>query len=153
MTETGKTKSHASSEELAKLKERAAELEENWKRAVADGRNLERRTRMEREAVSQFGNALLLAKLLPVVDALEEAAAIINDSGVLLILKQLREVLNSEGVKEIEAEGQKFDPNLHEAVEVTAGEKDQVIEVVAKGYIMGDRVIRPAKVKVGNSKL
>jgi len=149
MSEAKKTKFEG---ELKRLRGRVAELEENWKRAVADSRNLERRTKAERETVLRFGNALLLAKLLPVVDALEEAASVIKDSGVRLILKQLREVLRSEGVEEIEADGQKFDPRYHEAIEVVAGEKDQVVEIVAKGYRIGDRIIRPAKVRVGNSK-
>jgi len=146
MSEAKKTKFEG---ELKRLRGRVAELEENWKRAVADSRNLERRTKAERETVLRFGNALLLAKLLPVVDALEEAASVIKDSGVRLILKQLREVLRSEGVEEIEADGQKFDPRYHEAIEVVAGEKDQVVEIVAKGYRIGDRIIRPVKVKVG----
>jgi len=146
MTEAKKTKSK---NELQQLKKRVAELEENWKRAVADFRNLERRTNQERKVVAQLANALLIAKLLPVLDSLEEAAAAIKDSGVRLILKQLREVLESEGVEEIEAADRPFDPRYHEAVATVEGEKGRVVEVVAKGYRIGDRIIRPAKVKVG----
>lgn len=125
------------------------ELENQLKRALADYQNLERRVGEERSLLSQLSSALVIEKFLPVLDNLQSAQDHLNDEGLALVIKQFKDVLNSEGVEEIEAEGQEFDPNLHEAAEVVEGEKDNIIvKVLSKGYKINDKVLRPAKVIV-----
>ena len=125
------------------------ELENQLKRALADYQNLERRVSEERSLLSQLTSALVIEKILPVLDNLKSAQIHLKDEGLALVIKQFEDVLNSEGVEEIQAEGTQFDPNLHEAAEVVGGENDNVVvKVLANGYKINDRVIRPAKVVV-----
>lgn len=141
---------------MTKIKKTAAvqsnkheELENQLRRALADYQNLERRVSEERALLSQLTSALVIEKFLPVLDNLESAQKHLDDEGLALVIKQFKDVLTTEGVEEIEAEGAEFDPNLHEAAEVVVGEADNVVvKVLANGYKMNDRVIRPAKVVV-----
>lgn len=126
-----------------------SELENQLKRALADYQNLERRVSEERALLSQLSSALVVEKFLPVLDNLQSAQSHLNDEGLALVIKQFKEVLSSEGVEELEAEGREFDPHLHEAAEVVAGpDEGKIVKVLANGYKMNDRVIRPAKVVV-----
>lgn len=128
---------------------RAEQLEDQLKRVLADYQNLERRVNEERRLLGQLSTALVIEKFLPVLDNLENAQNHLQDQGLEMVLKQFKEILASEGVEEIEAEGQIFDPHLHEATEVQEGKKDGVIvKVNTKGYKIEDRVLRPAKVTV-----
>ncbi len=125
------------------------ELEGQLKRALADYQNLERRVSEERQLLSQLSSALVIEKFLPVLDNLESAQSHLNDQGLAIVIKQFNDVLQSEGVEQIMAEGQQFDPNLHEAAEVTEeGEDGKIVKVLAKGYKINSRIIRPAKVIV-----
>lgn len=125
------------------------ELENQLRRTLADYQNLERRVSQERQLLGKLSTALFIEKMLPVLDNLENAQTHLKDSGLELVVKQFKEILNSEGVEEIVAEGQEFDPNLHEAIEAEEGVEDnKVTKVVAKGYKIEDRVIRPARVVV-----
>src|SRR5699024_4060334 len=102
----------------------------------------------------------LANELLPVIDhferalqveVTEETKSIIE--GISMVYNQFKEALASQGVKEIEAEGKPFDPNLHHAVmqaEIEEEDSNIVVEVLQKGYILNDRVIRPAMVKINN---
>ena len=135
-----KTKDH-----LVKIKE----LEEKWQRVLADYDNLRKRVEKEKREFVKFSNASLVDKLLPVLDALEECVKHLKDEGLKLSLEQFKKVLASEGLKEIKTKGEKFDPEKMDAVEVVNGKKDIVVEVVLKGYNLNNRVLRPAKVKVG----
>lgn len=125
------------------------ELEAQLKRALADYQNLERRVSEERQLLTQLTSGLVIEKFLPVLDNLETAQSHLNDQGLAMVIKQFNDLLQSEGVEQIQAEGQPFDPNLHEAAEVVEGEQDGiVVKVLAKGYKIRGRVIRPAKVIV-----
>ena len=147
--------------ELAEARAKGEEHLYNWQRSAADFANFKRRTDEERAMVGQFSNALLIGKLLAVLDdfdrALESVPAEAHDSwieGVQLVERKLRGVLEAEGVTQIEAIGQPFDPNLHEAVahEETADHPDnEVIDEVQRGYRLHDRVIRPSLVRVANN--
>jgi molecular chaperone GrpE len=147
--------------ELAETKARSEEHLYNWQRSAADFANYKRRTDEERATVGQFSNVLLIGKLLAVLDdfdrALESVPPEAHDAwieGIKLVERKLRGVLEAEGVTPIEAVGQPFDPNLHEAVvhEPTADHPDnQVIGEVQRGYRMHDRVIRPSLVRVANN--
>lgn len=134
-------------EETAK---QMAELEERWKRALADYQNLERRVAEERFSYINSANISLLRKILPLKDNLEKAYASSPSQGLGLILKQFETLLNNEGIEEIKPLGEDFNPEYHECIEVTVGEADgKIVEILCPGYIMKGKVLRPAKVKVG----
>ena len=136
------------SEEIIE-KDKIEELTNNWKRALADYKNLERRCNEEKEVLVRFANLVLLERLIPVLDNLESLKNHLEDKGLEMILLQFRTLLKDEGVEEISCEGAEFDPLLMEASEIVAGEENKVVEVVLKGYKLQDRVLRPARVKVG----
>ena len=147
--------------ELDDLRRSDEEHRNNWHRSAADFANYKRRTDDERATMTQFSNMILIGKLLSVLDdfdrALENVPADADDpwvEGVRLTERKLRGVLESEGVTPIEALGQTFDPNLHEAVvhEETADHPDNdVIGELQRGYRLHDRVIRPSLVRVANN--
>ena len=135
--------------DLLKKDQKHQELEERLKRTMADYQNLERRIEEERRLLSKLSAMLLVEKLLPVLDNLENAQSHLKDEGLEMVIRQFKEILNQEGVEEIEAIGQQFDPNQHEAVEIAEGpDEGRIARVVAKGYKIEDKVIRPAKVVV-----
>jgi molecular chaperone GrpE len=138
--------------EIDKLNEQVAELDQKWKRALADYQNLEKRTHTDRQTFVKIANLSLIAHLLPVIDDLERATQHLKDQGLEMILKQLMTVLKNEGVMEIDANGKEFDPNLMECVEKQEGEENVVVEVTTKGFTLHDMIIRPAKVVVGSKK-
>jgi molecular chaperone GrpE len=147
--------------ELAETKAKSEEHLYNWQRSAADFSNYKRRTDEERSQLSQFSTAILIGRLLSVLDdfdrALENVPPDTDDAwvdGVRLVERKLRGVLESEGVTPIEAAGLPFDPNVHEAVvhEETAEYPDnQVIGELQRGYRLHDRVLRPALVRVANN--
>ncbi len=137
----------------------AAEYLDALQRERASFLNYKRRVEQDREEAAYKATANVLKKLLGVVDDFERAVAHIPEDakkvpwveGVLAIHRKLNAVLESEGVEKIEAQGQPFDPNLHEAVafdDTGDGHQDTVAEVYANGYKVRDRVLRPAMVKV-----
>jgi molecular chaperone GrpE len=146
------------------LEEARSASDENlraWQRAAADYSNYKRRTDDERETIARFANAMLIGKLLSVLDdfdrALENVPPDTDDAwvdGVRLVERKLRGVLESEGVTPIEATGLPFDPNVHEAVvheDTTDHPDNQVIGELQRGYRLHDRVLRPALVRVANN--
>lgn len=147
--------------ELEDARRSEAEHRANWQRSAADFANYRRRTEEERATVAQFAASVLIGRLLSVLDdfdrALDSVPADVDDpwvEGVRLTERKLRNVLEAEGVRAIEAVGQPFDPNVHEAVvhEETADAPDnQVIAELQRGYRLHDRVLRPALVKVANN--
>jgi molecular chaperone GrpE len=147
--------------ELDELRGQSEEHLRNWQRSAADFSNYKRRTDDERAVTAQFANAILIGKLLGVLDdfdrALESVPVDEHESwveGVRLVDRKLRGVLESEGVTEIDALGQPFDPNVAEAVvheETTEYPDNQVIGELQRGYRLHDRVIRPALVRVANN--
>jgi len=154
-------------EDVASLKQSLAEAEAtaeanlaNWQRVQADFINYKRRTEQEKEEISQFAKATLIFNLLPALDDLERAFAAIPPrltklswvDGIRLIWSKLQTTLEAQGLSEIKAVGEPFDPHLHEAVRQDKGKEGIVIEEVQKGYKFHDRVIRPTKVVVGNGE-
>lgn len=136
-----------------KSESKTDQTQDQLKRALADYANLLKRTEEEKKAVVKFANVVLISKLLDILDDLEAAQKTIDSSGLELVIKKFKDLLLSEGVKEINAEKVDFDPNLHEGIAVIEGEKDgQVAEVLQKGYEIEGRVIRPARVKVTSAK-
>ncbi|MCH7488797.1 MAG: nucleotide exchange factor GrpE [Chloroflexi bacterium] len=142
---------------VAEEKEKAQTFKANWQRAAADMQNLKRRMEQERSEVGRLANASLVINLLPLMDDLERAlhevdvklAGLTWIDGIRLIYRKFEAVLQNAGVSEIEADGQQFDPNVHEAISEAPGEEGRIVSVVQSGYKLGDRVIRPAMVVVG----
>ncbi len=140
---------------------RADEATYKWQRSAADFANFKRRTDEERTVMSQVGTTLLVGKLLSVLDDLDRAmASVPSDAhegwveGVRLVERKLRSVIESEGVTPIDALGEPFDPNVHEAVvhePTTEHPNNTVIEELQRGYRLHDRVLRPSMVKVANN--
>lgn len=147
-------------EQLNKAKAEAADNLDGWQRARAEFANYKRRTELERAELLTNGGADVLTRLLPIVDDLDRAAATLPDdlkdqawvSGILLVHRKLIGLLEQSNVKAIPANaGDEFDPNVHEAI--THEESEQVegghiIGEVQRGYKLGERVLRPALVRV-----
>ncbi|MBQ8276143.1 MAG: nucleotide exchange factor GrpE [Clostridia bacterium] len=143
-----------------KLEENAAALAEandKYLHMMAEYDNFRKRTAKEREGLYADAYADLLTKILPVLDNLERAAqysdAATVGQGVAMTLKSFVDVLTGLGIAEIEALNKPFDPNLHNAVMHIEDEQygeSEVVEVLQKGYIRGDKVLRYAMVKVAN---
>lgn len=146
-------------EERSQLERERDEIKDLLLRKSAEFDNYRKRTERDRQALSDAITAGVLEELLPLVDDLERALRADAGSegteayrrGVELILKQLGEILRRRGVTPIEALGAAFDPNYHQAVsyEPAEGRADgEVIEEFRRGYMLGDRLLRPAMVKV-----
>ena len=138
---------------LAKSNTPQANFEENWKRALADYKNLQRRIEAEKQAFGKLANANLISRLLPSLDVLELAAAHSQDIGVQLAAKQFHHSLTEEGLQVIDPQVDSvFDHNLHECAETVDlpenKSENTISELVLKGYKIGDYVLRPARVKV-----
>lgn len=142
---------------LEKLEAQIRELTDKNLRLMAEFENYKKRTQKEKEQSYIFAAADTVGKILPVLDTLElsltQDAADGNafKAGIELTVKQFRTILEKAGVTEIPALNEPFNPELHNAVlrqEDGDGESDTVVEVLQKGYTMGDRVIRHSMVKV-----
>jgi molecular chaperone GrpE len=145
--------------QLEEEREKAQSYLASWQRAAADYQNFKRRVEQEREDLTRLTSAALIINVLPLVDDLERALQNVDShlagltwvDGIRLIYRKFQAMLESVGVKEIEADGQTFDPAYHEAVAFGEGEDGKVISVVQKGYALGGRVIRPAMVVIGKA--
>jgi len=143
--------------ELAEEKEKAAKYLENWQRTEADFVNYRKRIEQEKEELARGAVSRVLLRILPVIDDFERAfdslpAKPKDESwvdGVRMINRKLQAALEAQGVSEINAFGEIFDPNLHEAVAYQDGEEGKVIAVARKGYKLNDRVLRATQVVVG----
>jgi molecular chaperone GrpE len=163
---------------LAALETERDEAIDRWKRAAADFDNYKKRAAREREEYVTLANERLVKDLLPILDDLERALAAVGEhgvrsgageagasaigplrqayaeeatveEGVRLVHRSLATLLERNGVREIDADG-KFDPHVHEALlsQPSDAEEGSVIDVVQKGYTIGDRVVRPARVVI-----
>lgn len=140
----------------SKQKKETKRLEEQLARALADYDNLRKRVEREREEIGKLAKATLVARLLPVYDMLEGAQAHVKDAGLAITLTEFAKVLKEEGIEKIEVKrGDKFNEELHEAVEVVDKGKEsklkkgEISEAIVTGWRLVDGpVIRPAKVKV-----
>jgi molecular chaperone GrpE len=145
---------------LQQLEQEASSYRDQYLRAAADLKNYKRRTDEERANLIRNATAGLIMKLLPILDdfdlAMQHAPEDVRNSawfsGVEGVSRKLQLVLEGEGVRPIEAEGQPFDPNFHDAVmREDAGPEHagKVTQDLRRGYLLHDRVIRPSMVKVG----
>jgi molecular chaperone GrpE len=145
--------------ELAETQAKANEYLDGWQRARADFSNYKKRVEREQSQIYQNAAGSILKRYLGIVDDLERALknrpqdgdGAAWAEGIELIYRKLLSILESEGIQPMEAEGQPFDPNLHEAImseESDEHESGQIIEVLQQGYMLGDKVLRPAMVRV-----
>ncbi len=128
------------------------ELEEcrnKYKRVLADYQNLEKRTREERLEWIRGSNRELLLRFLPILDTLGLAVVHSKDQSIQVSLNQFLDILNQEGVTKIKTTGLDFNPSLMECIATVEGEEGKVIEEIRAGYLLNDKVLRPAQVKVG----
>ncbi len=162
-TEQPEVEPTLSIEELQKqvdeIAAKAAEYFDGWQRERADFMNYKKRIERDQQLTQQNNVANITKKYLPVLDDLDralrarpgESEGAKWSEGIDLIFRKLQGILESDGVKEIQAVEQMFDPNFHEALtheDCADYESGQIIEVIQKGYQIGDRVIRPALVRV-----
>ena len=146
-------------EKLAQSEAQAAEYLDGWQRARAEFANA--RKRLERERSDAYGKAAIdyVRKVLPILDDFDRALANVPDNveqdewyeGILLVRRKMHSILVDLNVEHIEAVGQPFDPNIHEALSLTEAEGFEsgiVVEELQTGYRLGERVIRPTLVNV-----
>lgn len=156
---TGGGEPAAADPELKELRAKADEYLDGWQRSRAEFANYKKRIEREQDEARGRAAAALLAKLLPIEDDLLRAVRERPDGealrgwaeGIDLIQRKLAALLEAEGVEMIQAEGATFDPELHEAVthEVSDEHQEgQIIEVIQPGYRLGERILRPARVRV-----
>jgi len=145
---------------LAEEKEKAEKYLANWQRCQADFVNYKQRAEQEKGEIIEFANSTLICNLLPIIDDLERAFASVPadldesnwTEGIKLIYNKLKGTLEAQGLTEIKAKGEPFDPRLHEAVMQQEGEEGMVIEETQKGYKFREKVIRPSLVIVGKGE-
>ena len=155
------TESQPSLEEMIRQAElKAAEHHDAWLRAKAETENVRRRASEDIAKASKFAIEKFARELLAVKDSLEAGLAIENPSaeslksGTELTLKQLVAAFEKSGLKEINPAGEKFDPNFHQAISMVEADQEPntVVTVLQKGYLIAERVLRPALVVVAKAK-
>ncbi len=151
MAKTKTTTNNISADKIVALEQKAAELEDRLKRSLADYVNLEKRIDSQRQLFVTLATVSIVTKMVEVLDDLYLSYNHLQDQGLKMTIDKFVNILRSEGVEEISAENQEFDPQTMECVEVVDGPKDQVISIRKRGYKLNDQVIRPAQVAVGKS--
>ena len=144
-------------QKLAAKEEELAALNDQYQRMLAEYANYKRRTEQEKLQIGAYTKADVLTALLTSVDNMEKAIAAPDGAdyktGVDLVLRQFMEALEKLGLESVGVEGEPFDPNVHNAVmreDADGIDEETVTAVFQKGYKLGDRVLRPAMVKVAN---
>ena len=146
-------------DELARTRLQADEYLDGWQRARAEFANYKKRVDREQALAYQTAAASVIKHFLGILDDLERALknrptdgdGAAWAAGIELVYRKLVSILESEGVTQMQTDGQMFDPNLHEAIlseDSDQHESGQIIEAVQQGYLLGDKVVRPAMVRV-----
>lgn len=158
--ETKKDNNEKLDKEIADLKDKNKKLEDKFLRSEAENQNMQNRYAKERSQLIKYQSQDLAKDVLPAMDNLERALnAEVDDKdskqlkkGVQMTLDSLVKAMKDHGIVEIKAEGVKFDPTLHQAVQTVPAksddQKDHVVKVLQKGYQYKDRTLRPAMVVV-----
>jgi molecular chaperone GrpE len=142
--------------QLKEAEAKVVEYKDGWARSQAEFQNYRKRIERDNELTYANMKGDIIKKVLPALDDLERALQNrpVDDawaSGIELIARKLQNILDNEGVKRIEAKGMAFDPTFHEAITHEPSEEvpsEHVIDVIQNGYMLGERVIRPALVRV-----
>ena len=140
---------------LAEAQAKIEEQRDTMMRAVADAENARKRAQAEAASSQKYAVERFAEVLLPVVDSLEAALKTGDTSGVELTLKQMRSALEKSSVREVDPKpGERFDPHRHQAmaaVDAAGAEPNTVVATMQKGYVLHDRVLRPALVTVAKT--
>lgn len=134
---------------IVKLEEKVDQLQDKLNRSLADYSNLEKRIENQRQLFVTLATTSLLSKIIEVLDDLYLSYQHLKDAGLKMVIDKFVSVLESEGIEEIVADKQTFNPESMDCVEVAPGKQDQVISVKKKGYRLNGHIIRPAQVVVG----
>jgi molecular chaperone GrpE len=142
---------------LAAEREKAEKYLASWQRSQADLENYIKRAEQEKSETVECANRILILDLLPILDDFERAFASLPaeldeqdwTEGIKLIYNKAKAVLEAQGLSEIRAKGEYFDPCWHEAAGQLEGEEDMVVEEIRKGYKFKDKLLRPSMVMVG----
>ena len=135
--------------EMLNLKQQVDEFKNKYLRAIADYQNLEKRVGEERFELMKMANKNLLIKILPFLDNLEKAELFVKDEGLKISKDHFMQILKEAGLVEMELVNKDFDPVYAEAIDIVPGKEDnKVVEVLKKGYMLEDKIIRVAQVKV-----
>lgn len=135
--------------ELEELQKKSEEYLNNWKRSAADFINYKKDEMARAGLLINYAKEDMFLHMLPIIDSMYLAATAFGKDGFMPIQKQIEEFLKKEGIEEIVVVDQKFDPQTMEIMEETEGaEPGMVTEEMQKGYKMGEKVLRPAKVRV-----
>ncbi|NDI33753.1 nucleotide exchange factor GrpE [Chengkuizengella sediminis] len=148
-------------QDIDELKKNADESQQKLLRTQADFDNFRRRTRLEKEEALKYASKGLIEQLLPVIDNFERAISSSAETkdfdslmkGIEMVFDQMKQTFDSEDLKPIESVGQPFNPEYHQAIMQVESEEHEegiVVEEVQKGYILKDKVLRPAMVKVSS---
>ncbi len=138
-------------EENKTLQQQTKEFETQYKRALADYQNLQKRVNEEKGNWARLSNRELILRLLPVLDTLILANQHDKNTSIMVSINHFLDVLKAEGVTRIETIGKEFDPEHMEALGTEDGEEGKVIKEVRAGYMMYDTLLRPAQVLVGKT--
>ncbi len=141
----------ARDKEIAHLKSKIEELENQIKHIFADYQNLEKRVVLEKREWLIKTNKDLILRFLPALDFLLLSSKHIEDEGLKLSIQKFFDILKEEGVEKIKTVGEEFDPNLMEGIQTVTGEDNKVVEELRTGFKMGEQVLRPAQVSVGKA--
>ena len=145
------------------VEQKAKESLDQLLRLKADLENTKKRLERDKQEAIKFANERLLMEVLPIVDNLDRAMASLSEGhdpeqvrqGLKLAQEELHQVLESHGVKTVQAKGQPFDPQLHEAVGVVEAPEQMdgtVVDEVQRGYLLNGRLIRPSRVRIAQNK-
>ena len=146
------TKRDSKKQNVEELQQKIEEFENQYKRALADYQNLEKRAREERSNWIKTANKELLLRFLPVLDTLILADQHAPNEGLKLSIQQFLSALKTEGVEKIETIGKQFDPSTMECIETVSGEEGRVLGEIRFGYKLYDIILRAAQVKVGKGE-
>lgn len=158
MTKNKKTKADSMPEnndmiqKVAELEAKSIELNDKLNRSLADYSNLEKRIESQRQMFVTLATTSIISKMVDVLDDLKLVQNHVKDQGLQMTIDKFLNVLKTEGLTEINAEGKDFDPREMDCIEVVDGPQDKVVAVKKTGYLLNDHVIRPAQVAVGRQE-
>lgn len=137
--------------EILKMEGEIKDLEEKLARSLADYANMQKRQEEQRELFATLAITGFVTQILDVLDELYLAYQHLSDPGLKMAINRFESVLKNQGLIEIKAEGEVFNPEIMDCVQVVEGETDKVVEVRQRGYLLNGHCLRPTKVTVGKN--
>lgn len=137
--------------EILKMEGEIKDLEEKLARSLADYANMQKRQEEQRELFATLAITGFVTQILDVLDELYLAYQHLSDPGLKMAIDRFESVLKNQGLIEIKAEGEVFNPEIMDCIQVVEGETDKVVEVRQRGYLLNGHCLRPTKVTVGKN--